>query len=181
MAAKKNKPKPREPWERQEGESAVAYEAFAAYRDMGTDRGILKVAKKLSKSATLIKRWSAGHNWVNRVEEWDIEQDRLLAKALERERVKMWKLHADISRALTLKGVSQLNTAAPNPKTAQRDAIAMIESGMKNERAARGEEDVNVNFGDDSIRNAVRELTLDEARKKLALIRAGKNENEEGK
>ena len=35
-------------------------------------------------------------------------------------------------------------------------------------------QDLNVSFGDDSIRNAVRELTLDEARAKLAAIRAEK-------
>ena len=36
-------------------------------------------------------------------------------------------------------------------------------------------QDVSVNFGDDSIREAVRELTLDEARAKLAAIRAEKD------
>jgi len=39
-------------------------------------------------------------------------------------------------------------------------------------------QDVNVSLGDDSIREAVRELTLDEARAKLTAIRAMKNENE---
>lgn len=40
-------------------------------------------------------------------------------------------------------------------------------------------QDVNVSFGDESIRNAVKELTLNEARAKLAAIRAEKNEGEE--
>jgi hypothetical protein len=151
MAAKKPQPgspprgrggvecKPREPWERQKDESAVAYEAFAVYRDSGVDRSIPKVAQKLTKSNGLMKRWSAEHRWVNRAEEWDIEQDRILAKVLERDRVKMRKLHADIARAVLLKGAAQLNKSAPNPKTAQKDAITMIESGMKNERIARSE------------------------------------------
>ena len=39
-------------------------------------------------------------------------------------------------------------------------------------------QDVNVNFGDDSIAEAVRELTLEEARAKLAAIRASKDESE---
>jgi hypothetical protein len=141
MAASKPKNKSRKPWERKDGESAVAYEAFAVYRDLGVDRSIPKVVRKLTKSNGLMKRWSAEHSWVSRAEEWDIEQDRLLTKALERDRVKMRKLHADIARAVLLKGAAQLNKSAPNAKTAQKDAIAMIESGMKNERIARGETD----------------------------------------
>ena len=39
-------------------------------------------------------------------------------------------------------------------------------------------QDVNLSFGDDSIREAVRELTLDEARAKLAAIRAEKDAEE---
>jgi len=42
-------------WERQPGESAQAYEAFAIYRDMGSNRSLRVVAEQLSKSDTLIK------------------------------------------------------------------------------------------------------------------------------
>jgi len=146
MAAKTPRIKPREPWEQKEGESAVAYEAFAVYRNMGADRSYVKVAQKLRKSSTLINRWGSTHNWQKRVEEWDIEQDRLLLKTLERDRVKMRKFHADVARAMVLKGVAQLNNAPPNTKTAQRDAVTMINSGMDNERKARGEpEETNDN------------------------------------
>ena len=49
----------RYPWERQFNESRKAFEAFCVYRDMGPARSGEKVARELSKSAQLIRRWSA--------------------------------------------------------------------------------------------------------------------------
>jgi hypothetical protein len=54
-------------WERQEGESARAYEAFSLYRDYGPARSIAKVAEALGKSRALLERWSVAHEWVDRV------------------------------------------------------------------------------------------------------------------
>ena len=45
------------PWERQKGESEKAFEAFAAYRDLGEKRTISAVVKKLQKSRSLFDRW----------------------------------------------------------------------------------------------------------------------------
>lgn len=69
---KNNAPKP---WERQENESAKAYEAFAVYRDMGVERSVRATAKALGKSIGLISRWSANYEWVNRVRALDNEQE----------------------------------------------------------------------------------------------------------
>lgn len=55
-------------WERQPGESAQAYEAFAIYRDMGSNRSLRVVAEQLSKSDTLIKRWSREKSGENAAE-----------------------------------------------------------------------------------------------------------------
>lgn len=73
-------------WERRQGESAKAYQAFVIYRDLGAERSTSKVAQKLSKSEQLIRRWSAKHEWQQRVEAWDAEQqshaDEVLLKTL---------------------------------------------------------------------------------------------------
>ena len=55
-------------WERRDHESNPAYEAFRAYMRI---RSCTKVATELGKSVTLITRWSAEHNWVSRITEYD--------------------------------------------------------------------------------------------------------------
>jgi Phage terminase small subunit len=66
-----------EAWERQDGETPEAFEAFALYRDMGPDRSLRRVAKELHKSLTIVRRWSADNRWRDRVAAWDGEQDRV--------------------------------------------------------------------------------------------------------
>lgn len=58
----------KKPWERRDAESNPAYEAFRAYMRI---RSIPKVAVELSKSETLIKRWSAEHQWISRITDYD--------------------------------------------------------------------------------------------------------------
>lgn len=52
-------------------ESAQAYEAACAYFAMGADRSTAKVAQELSKSKTIMDRWSGQHAWVERSREYD--------------------------------------------------------------------------------------------------------------
>lgn len=59
------------PGERQPRETAVAYEAFRTYVEMGTARSTAKVAQALCKSKTLMDRWSGKNRWVERVREID--------------------------------------------------------------------------------------------------------------
>lgn len=68
-----NKSKSENSWERQQGETAQAFEAFTLYCKMGDERSLGKVGKKLGKSATLIERWSSQWNWVNRCRDYDNE------------------------------------------------------------------------------------------------------------
>jgi len=64
------------PWDREPNESPQAFEAF----------GDLPLAWKLSKSKTLLSRWSAAHGWVKRVAAWDAYNDRESRNELEQER-----------------------------------------------------------------------------------------------
>lgn len=55
-------------WTRRDKESNPAYEAFRSYMTL---RSSTKVAEELGKSTTLITRWCAEHDWVERVAAYD--------------------------------------------------------------------------------------------------------------
>jgi hypothetical protein len=78
----------REPWERQHGESAKAFAAFAHYRDTpAVERSLRNTARFLSETIpdrtgkpesirTELGKWSVKWNWVARVEAYEIAEDR---------------------------------------------------------------------------------------------------------
>lgn len=61
----------RKEWERGEGETAKAYEAFKDYRDLGVSRSLSKVAERAGKSERLVKKWSRIHSWPERAQAYD--------------------------------------------------------------------------------------------------------------
>lgn len=82
------------PWERQPGESAPAYQAAWAYFEMGPDRSISAVAQKLSKSRTLIARWSSDWGWTGRAGAYDRHLNHLRLEAQTKalaEEVERWE------------------------------------------------------------------------------------------
>jgi len=98
---------------RQPDETAIAFAAFAAYRDMGDERSLEAVAQKLSKSKTLMGRWSTKNNWTERAAQYDDylrEQDR---KAYEKERKKARTERFKIIRGLKTKLAQSLQTLDP--------------------------------------------------------------------
>lgn len=99
MAKKQMNPEP-ELWERQTGESSVAYEAFKEYRDMPGKRSVTAVAKKLKKSNTLMYRWEIKWFWQERAQAYDnkIEREKLAKKIKERD--EMYDRHAQLSQGI---------------------------------------------------------------------------------
>src|SRR5262245_53671977 len=55
------------PFELLPNESAKAYAAFSVYLSIGPERSLAGVARKLSKSEQLMKRWAAKFDWTGRV------------------------------------------------------------------------------------------------------------------
>ena len=71
-------------WDRREGESKKAYQAFCDYRDMGTSRSLRSLHEQYRKQSlnnaqakpptireASIFQWSSKHDWQNRVSAWD--------------------------------------------------------------------------------------------------------------
>lgn len=55
-------------FEQQPKESAKAFAAFREYLNLGSERSLAAVARKLAKSEQLLKRWSARFDWPARVQ-----------------------------------------------------------------------------------------------------------------
>lgn len=126
-------------WERRVRESAKAYAAFSSYRDMGSDRSLQKVAQSLSKSLTLVKRWSSEHEWVERARAYDNDLARAAKAQAEKELKDMTARHIKIAMQLQTKAVtalSQLPVAEMSPK----EILSFLAEATKMERVNRAEE-----------------------------------------
>lgn len=96
------------PWEQQPGESAKAFEAFAAYRDMGAERSLRKLTQQLHKNLTTIRDWSVKWNWQERVRAYDRELDRQAREQAVRSVRQMTDRHIRIAMQLQAKAVRAL-------------------------------------------------------------------------
>lgn len=126
------------PWERQEKESAKAFEAFCIYRDMGIQRSVRKVARELGKSETLMARWSGNYNWVERATAWDEEQDRIVRQMQLDDIKKMRKRHAEIATDMLVKAAAALEEL-PADEIKAADISRMVDIASKLERISRGD------------------------------------------
>ena len=131
------KPK-KQPYERQEDETIKAFEAFCIYRDLGSDRSIVKVREKCGKAIRLLERWSSKYDWVERAQSYDDEMDRKALIQEAKERKHMMKRHATTAMAFQGKVVERLNSFNAEELTAS-ELIRWYEIATKIERTARGE------------------------------------------
>ena len=126
-------------WERQPGESAQAYEAFAIYRDMGSNRSLRVVAEKLSKSYTLIGRWSREKKWGERCRAYDNHlDDKARQEALQKYK-KMRTRHIGIALQLQEKALAELKNL-PDGSMTPKDIIQFLDKATELERDNRMEE-----------------------------------------
>ena len=96
------------PWERQKGESEKAFEAFAAYRDMGPERSLRAVGQQLGKSKALMERWSVAHDWQERVRDYENELDKEARAKAVKGRKDMTERHIKIAMQVQKKALEAL-------------------------------------------------------------------------
>jgi hypothetical protein len=130
-----------DPWDRQDGESAVAYEAFRVYRDAPPDeRSIAQVVRQVGKARSLITGWSSRNAWVVRSAAWDREQERLWRTQVARRRREMALRHAKIAGAMQGKLVERLQKVDP-AELSVGELARWLQVAADVERRALGEPD----------------------------------------
>ena len=108
-----------QPWERQKGESAQAFEAFFLYLEMGGSRSLRAVSQELGKSKTLIDRWSRTYKWVERCRAWDNHIQHEAKKAAITEVRNMTKRHVTMAQQIqnaAMLALKELGSDMVNPK-----------------------------------------------------------------
>lgn len=82
-------------WERQEKESAKAYEAFELYlQQHPTTRTQARVNEMLGKKSSQVSNWSTRWSWVERADVWDRHNEEIRRQAFIAESKKMAERHA---------------------------------------------------------------------------------------
>ena len=137
---------PSPPWERQPRESARAFGAFCAYRDLGPRRSLRAAAAQFyhRSSAAVLRQcttWSSAFRWVERASAWDRHLDAEACQAQEVERREMGKRQAQEARALQAKAVERLRALRPE-ELGPSDVLRYFIEAAKLERLALGEPDV---------------------------------------
>lgn len=132
------------PWERQKGESEQAYEAFAAYRDMGAGRTVIAVAERLKKSRSLLDRWKDRWDWKERVRQYDNSLEKEARAKAVKDRKAMTERHIGIAMQVqkkALEALASLSVEDMSPK----DIKEYIKMATDLER-------LNRTFGEESSR-----------------------------
>ena len=139
MAKKKNQTEIEpELWERQQGETARAYEAFCIYRDMGANRSLRKVVQQLDKNLTTIGDWSTKYDWVKRVAAWDAEQDRIARNEMQKDMAETRKKQREQARKMQEKGMALLESINVGDAKLS-EIVSLLKAGMEQERIAIGD------------------------------------------
>lgn len=132
-----------DPWEPLEHESARAYKAFTAYRDLpprqrsiyNAYRGTVKKPGALAPGQ--FNAWSSENHWVARSRAWDAHVDREARDDQVRRRVDADRQAAQIGSSLITVGLKALAKIRPEKLTAT-EAARLVELGRRIQREALG-------------------------------------------
>jgi hypothetical protein len=177
----------RAPWQQRKGESAVAFAAFVAYRDMGPERSLSKVAKGGQvggRTKHALEKWSAKHDWVARAEAWDQELDRHRTDAAAAEVEEMRRRHIQTAQGMQGLGVQELaklvakSEASPNaPAMTPEQTRWFLKDGTAMERLSLGEPtEVSQLKSDGDVQAALDNMTPEQIKLQKVLNKIARGE-----
>lgn len=133
-------------WERRAEESAKAFEAFVAYRELGATRSLAAVGHRLGKSTALMERWSAQYDWVDRCHAFDIAMDRARTEKVFESNAQARQRVIDDATLVQKRLMARFARMSEEELAAVplKDLMRVWEIAMKAERLSRGESTENV-------------------------------------
>jgi hypothetical protein len=135
---------PFESWERIKGETGLAYSAFCAFRDCGTERTIRKAVESVEKDVNqqgkryrVWRNWSTLFRWRERVADYD----RYIEKLKQGEMRKTIEAQGELHRAVTGKMLEvvkkKLDIMNPEELT-QGNVPEWVQTAIKADNEAAG-------------------------------------------
>lgn len=126
----------RYPWDRKEGESDDAWQAFVEYRDLGLSRTVRRAAEILGKSESHLNGYSYRFSWRERVNAFEEHLDHHRQDEHEKAVRDMTKDHA-LASGYMLRKAMQVIQNTPASEIGVREAIAMFRAAVPIERLSR--------------------------------------------
>lgn len=166
-----------EPWNKMPAETAKAYAAFLAYRNIPPrDRSLRKAViqhygKDDSVKLRQFQQWSSKFMWVDRADGWDQHVARTADEDLLKKIKAANEIHVASARGLLQKALERLKDIQP-VELSPSVVLAYIQAAVNIERIALGEpnEIIKENRPDEESVVAI-EMTDQELRQKLIALR----------
>jgi hypothetical protein len=126
-------------WDRQKGETGLAYRLFSVYRDAGFNRNIREVAKDLGRGYSTVKNLSIENQWMQRAFAYDEHQNKETERELRYEIIDARKRHHKLgAMMLDFAQESIENLRSMGDLLSVRDVVQLVEAGHKIESTALG-------------------------------------------
>jgi hypothetical protein len=136
------------PWERQASESAKAFAAFSAYRDLPPSqrsfdeagRRVYRSQRGRKRGATgRIREWAREHKWASRAAAWDAHLDRLASLARIETVREMQNQHRAILNAVSKKVATALSRKCTWNSMGPTQGIRVLGELIRLQRLVDGE------------------------------------------
>jgi len=131
---------PREPWDRQPGESETAFARFRAWLALPPPRPRKAFAEMAGLTDSCVRAQSGQWRWPERARAWDARLTRKLDEATIQTTIDRHVKHIEATRGVLAFGLRSLAAAAKSGDLAEpADAARMVDASIRLERVLLGE------------------------------------------